>query len=94
MKKIWIYSILVSVALAILFSIFLFVGISTDNPAYLSISKMIINIVVVQFIGSIVFAIVKFKTQTYKTIFFILGIFIILCYQVFLYFGALSGLLG
>ncbi|WP_298545746.1 hypothetical protein [uncultured Aquimarina sp.] len=94
MKKFWIYSILISVALAIIFSVFLFVGISTDNPAYLSVSKMIINITVVQFIGSTIFALVKFKAQTYKTIFFLLGVFIILCYQIFLYFGALSGLLG
>lgn len=94
MKIFWTYYILTTLVLGVIFLILIFTGISNDNVLCLSVSKYIMFFNVLLFLIAIIYTISKIKYQTYKTLIIMVVTFLVLCSEVFLYYGVLFGLLG
>jgi len=94
MKIFWRYNILLSILLMIIFAMFLYFGFKNDNILYLSFAKYIVLITLIQLIISVIFSIIQYKRQSLWTILYILIIGLISFFEVILYFGVLSGLMG
>lgn len=94
MNFFWKYCVFISSTLSVIFLTLLISGIYYDNGTYIRISKTIININIIQLILGLILLIIKFKNKTKKYVYSLIKIFIILCAEIFLYFGLLAGLLG